>query len=86
MLKSVASLLGVVEAESDTVVAHMVGPLLLVVAAAGPHDVSSPEALQLFGLLCSLLKMDHAGSSSSSSSSSSSTIAVAKMLGGLGGD
>jgi hypothetical protein len=80
MLKSVASLLGGVEAESDTGVTHMLGPLLVVVAAAG--NVSSPEALQLFGLLCSLLKMDHAGSSSSSSS----TIAVAKMLGGLGGD
>jgi hypothetical protein len=85
MLESVASLLGRVEAQSDTVVTHTLGPLL-VIAAAAAGDVSSPEALQLFGLLCSLLKKEHASSSSGGSSSSSSTIAVAKVLGGLGGD
>ena len=62
MLDAVTSLLGGVRPQSGTFVLDVNSPLVELVAAAG--DVSSPEALQLFGLLSSLLKLYSMDSSS----------------------
>ena len=58
MLLAVTNLFGGVARQPNTSVLVVSGPL---VAAAG--NVSSPEALQLFGLLCSMLKLYSSSSS-----------------------
>jgi hypothetical protein len=71
MLESVASMLmPQPRSEKNGSIDVTIGHLVASLASAG--DVSSPDALQVFGLLCSLLKV-HTNSTSSRSSSDGST-------------
>lgn len=69
LLGYVAMLLRSVQYQSGSPFQTVSGDLVAPVASAG--DVSSPGALQLLGLLCSLLKVYNTGGCSSSSSTTS---------------
>lgn len=71
MLGVVAAFLGDVVYQSDSSILLTSGPLVARIAAAG--DVSSPDALQLFGLVCSWLKLYTA-------SGGDTSIAASRML------
>ena len=76
MLQSVTALLGSLSCQTDTFLATS-GPLVAPLAAAG--DVSSIEALQLFGLLCSLLKLYSINSSSNDTAAVMIAVAEAEQ-------
>jgi hypothetical protein len=62
--------------QTDTIMSTS-GPLVSPLAAAG--DVSSDEALQLFGLLCSLLKLQGINSSAAVASSDDTMADIASL-------
>jgi hypothetical protein len=71
---AVASLLGEARHPSESSVVVYMHQLVAPIAAAG--DASSPDAVQLFGLLCSMLKMYNISSSTGSSTGTGAAIAT----------